>query len=224
MKTLPCDIVRDLLPLYVDDVVHDTTRLAIKQHLQTCDACRMEAERMNAHMELPINENVQHAEAQILNNLKKHLFRKKVIVSIFSIAIAILVLFSVYSYMALTEVAIPYDAHNMTISEQDGQLYIRYHYDDAACDGSVAFDPAVITIDGQEQMVVGVYYYETLWSKYVAPYLPIGEKSATELAFCLGYFDEIDQVYYGGFDLKNGHFDYATAIGDMNLIWEKNAS
>lgn len=224
MKTLPCDIVRDLLPLYVDDVVHETTKQAIEQHLQICGTCRKEAEKMNAHIELPINENVQHAEAQVLNDLRKRFFRKKVVVSIVSVVLVIVFLFSAYSYMAIHEFVIPYDAQNMIVSERDGQLYISYHYENAACSGSVGFDPAKITVDGQERVVVGVYYYETLWSKYVTSHLPFGEASATELAFYLGDLDEIDQVYYGDFELSNGILDYDAAISEMNLVWDKNAS
>ena len=35
-----CDIVRDLLPLYVDNVVSDTSREIIEEHLSDCDGCK----------------------------------------------------------------------------------------------------------------------------------------------------------------------------------------
>lgn len=42
--TLPCDIVRDLLPLYHDGVVSETTGQAVETHLEGCPPCRREYE------------------------------------------------------------------------------------------------------------------------------------------------------------------------------------
>lgn len=35
-----CEIVEDLLPLYVDDVCSDQSKVAVEDHLQECDRCR----------------------------------------------------------------------------------------------------------------------------------------------------------------------------------------
>ena len=40
MKKMDCDIIRDLLPLYIDDVVSDATKELVETHLKDCDACR----------------------------------------------------------------------------------------------------------------------------------------------------------------------------------------
>lgn len=37
---MECDIVRDLLPLYVEKLVSETSRKAVEEHLEECDACR----------------------------------------------------------------------------------------------------------------------------------------------------------------------------------------
>ena len=34
-----CEIVRDLLPLYVDDVCSPASRAMVAEHVQTCGAC-----------------------------------------------------------------------------------------------------------------------------------------------------------------------------------------
>ena len=41
-NTLPCDIVRDILPLYIDDVVSETTKNAVADHLESCHECKNE--------------------------------------------------------------------------------------------------------------------------------------------------------------------------------------
>ena len=41
MKKISCNIIRDILPLYLDDVVSDDTKELVEEHLETCDACMM---------------------------------------------------------------------------------------------------------------------------------------------------------------------------------------
>lgn len=37
---IPCNIIRDLLPLYIDRIESDESRAAVKEHLSTCPDCR----------------------------------------------------------------------------------------------------------------------------------------------------------------------------------------
>ena len=41
-KRLPCELVRDVLPLYVDEAVNEVTADLVKEHIDECDACREE--------------------------------------------------------------------------------------------------------------------------------------------------------------------------------------
>ncbi len=43
MKT-DCCIVRDILPLYVENIVSDETAVLVKEHLDECESCRKEAD------------------------------------------------------------------------------------------------------------------------------------------------------------------------------------
>lgn len=36
----PCDIIKDLLPLYIDDVLSEESRRAVSEHLTECDSCQ----------------------------------------------------------------------------------------------------------------------------------------------------------------------------------------
>ena len=37
---ITCNIIEDLLPLYVDDMVSEDSRQLVEEHLKTCPACR----------------------------------------------------------------------------------------------------------------------------------------------------------------------------------------
>ena len=40
MNKIPCEVVRDLLPSYIDGLTSGTTNQIIEEHLEECDACR----------------------------------------------------------------------------------------------------------------------------------------------------------------------------------------
>ena len=46
MTKLPCEIVKDLLPLYIDKLTTEVTNSAIEEHISTCPACNEVMESM----------------------------------------------------------------------------------------------------------------------------------------------------------------------------------
>ena len=43
---ITCNIIEDLLPLYVDDMVSEDSRQLVEEHLKMCPACRKMQEEM----------------------------------------------------------------------------------------------------------------------------------------------------------------------------------
>ena len=76
MKEISCNIIRDLLPLYVDGVVSDDTSELVESHLAECEECRKEAERIKEHLSLPDSRQAEEAEARVIKDFGKE-FRKK---------------------------------------------------------------------------------------------------------------------------------------------------
>ena len=64
-----CDIVRDLLPLYVDNVVSDTSREIIEEHLSDCDGCKeylkkLRDEELESHLKAEKNAVIEYGTRQ----------------------------------------------------------------------------------------------------------------------------------------------------------------
>ena len=70
-----CNIIRDILPLYAEDMVSDDTVSFVEEHLQTCAECSAMYERIKEGGIVMTNEN-KSMEQEIVNTLKK--LRKKV--------------------------------------------------------------------------------------------------------------------------------------------------
>lgn len=90
MSKLSCNIVRDLLPLYVDGVLEKESIEEIKEHLQTCAECRELFETMKSDV-IPTAKEAPTIQIPELKNLLKRIKMQNLIIA--GIVIVILVLF-----------------------------------------------------------------------------------------------------------------------------------
>ena len=67
---IPCEVIRDLFPIYHDGVCSGESKAIVEEHLAACEGCRAELEAMDAA--LPV-ENTQRnwEEARAVENLSK---------------------------------------------------------------------------------------------------------------------------------------------------------
>lgn len=62
MNRIHCDIVKDLLPLYVEDVCSEKSKIEIEKHLEECEECR-------CYYEILKEENPKVEKGWVSNNL-----------------------------------------------------------------------------------------------------------------------------------------------------------
>ena len=53
MKGIHCAVIKDLLPLYYDDVCSEETRILIEAHIASCNECKKELENLHTTIEIP---------------------------------------------------------------------------------------------------------------------------------------------------------------------------
>lgn len=49
-RILSCEIIGDLLPLYVDDIASDDSRKAVDEHVESCPGCRKKLHDMTSSL------------------------------------------------------------------------------------------------------------------------------------------------------------------------------
>lgn len=228
MKKISCNIIKDILPLYLDDVVSNDTKELVEEHLDICDSCRMEANILSQNIALPTNRNIKLSDAKVVKKLKSRLLRKKIIISIISVVASAAIMTGIYAYMSLADSFIPYDRTNIRVAEEDGRLLASYHGNNLA--GTVTIGERTVTIGGEKKNVVIFSYYETLWSRYIEP---LFKRSKEESGICdFGSSTEIDQVYYAKFNLDSyldscnhssppKEWDYDYMIERSEMVWSK---
>ena len=68
-----CEVIRDLLPLYADDVCSETSRGLVEEHLQECPDCSAMLEKLRSH---EIETDLQEEKEQVIEYQAKR-FRRR---------------------------------------------------------------------------------------------------------------------------------------------------
>ena len=100
MKT-PCSVIRDLLPLYQDGVCSPESRQLVEEHLEECETCRAEWERMSApiptaHPQVE-ERNVAQAASSAWKRGRRRAFSKGFVIAAVLVAVTCLCIAILFS-------------------------------------------------------------------------------------------------------------------------------
>ena len=87
---ISCDIIRDLLPLYAEDLVSEDSRRLVAEHLYSCDACSVALVELKKNAPIPVE-----VSAEALGKVKKDIRRRRVL----SVMAAVLTLLTLVSFV-----------------------------------------------------------------------------------------------------------------------------
>ena len=73
---IPCSVVRDLLPLYAEEMIEEETRALVDEHLEECSECSQKLEEIRAAAAVPA-ENTAVDTAKPLLALKKMINKRR---------------------------------------------------------------------------------------------------------------------------------------------------
>ena len=97
MKDTSCNIIEDLLPLYVDDVCSDETKKMIEDHIKYCSGCQQKFDQMKSDLPIDnIEDNID--DSKIISKLSDTWIKNTRLDAKTSI---IIVLFYVFAIVAL---------------------------------------------------------------------------------------------------------------------------
>ena len=72
-----CAVIKDLLPLYADDVLSQESKELVSQHLESCENCKSEYANMQTEIKTP--PRTDDAKINALKTMKKKIFRQRVV-------------------------------------------------------------------------------------------------------------------------------------------------
>ena len=69
---MKCEVIRDLMPLYLDECCSESSRELVEEHLKECDCCRKMAEQMRKELIVGTEEKQENLrEAELLQTGKE---------------------------------------------------------------------------------------------------------------------------------------------------------
>ena len=92
---IPCSVVRDLLPLYAEEMIEEETRALVDEHLEECSDCSQKLEEIKAAAAVPA-ENTAVDTAKPLLALKKTINKRRRITAAIAALCVFILLFSAF--------------------------------------------------------------------------------------------------------------------------------
>lgn len=186
---LSCNIIRDLLPLYCDDICSEDSREMIENHLSDCQECSDIFRKMQSDSnEIKKGQPFELEKSKVLKGIKKSIFKKKVLIAIIAVVSTITAVLGLYSAATLIESPKEYiDGLVRVEPAYDGAINLFYQGSNYACVYGMEKE---ITVDGQTKNAAFIYYTDSFWTKYLER-----KHSSGTLQFTMG---EDIMADYGG--------------------------
>ncbi len=131
---IPCEMIKDLLPLYIDELVSETTDKEMKLHLSECETCSRSLQNMK-NPEIPIAEE----EEKEISFLKKNKMANRMII-IASIACSV-ILIALVSLILYRRAQVKFDMASFAVEAGVGDTFLFGEYEQ---DGNLENGPEPI--------------------------------------------------------------------------------
>ncbi|WP_343208771.1 zf-HC2 domain-containing protein [Anaerolentibacter hominis] len=199
-----CAVIRDLLPLYYDQVCSKESRELVEEHVKECEACREELDKMGKPELIQMKEgDLEQAKVQSLKHVKKRIRWRGIIIAGVTAAIILVLLITGASYMKTSIRPVEYSSKISVEIDGAGNLCAFLNgmdYD------RVVSKTVVREEDGREVSDIYFYFSSSLWSrvfngsgvssaKYVVAYQNIAQEQKSGA-------DGVSRIYYftGSYD------------------------
>ena len=137
MAKITCDIVKDLIPLYVDNVLSGDSKKLVEEHLQSCEECR---EYNKAISEGAVFASSRSAkEKALIKKIKNKINYKRLATACITAVVVAAISFSAFYVGFVREYYLPYDdsgvyVENNTIKTRS-EYQCFYGFDDPEEEG-----------------------------------------------------------------------------------------
>ncbi len=127
MSNRECNIVRDLLPLYVEDIVSEDTKQFVNEHLSECDDCKKELNLLKSDIFINENETETDASTEIMKKIRFGINKKRIFTAILSSVLSFIIAILLFAYLT-APVYIPYSEGNnlVKVNENDGIVTLSF--------------------------------------------------------------------------------------------------
>lgn len=156
---MDCNIIRDLLPLYADNMTSDTSRRHIEDHIKTCPECR----RLRDEMCAPMEPKPEETQEQILERVYKKQRRKNIL---FWVSICLALVLTVWGFLEIN-----FSGELIYAASTNEERILKKMPALALTDAELALAETILEIPEIQKFLASGEESVTLDTDAVAPYL-----------------------------------------------------
>lgn len=197
---ISCNMISDLLPLYVENMASQDTRDIVEEHIASCENCKKRLEEMWTLEELPIDTDIAP-----LRNIQNTLRREKLQTIILSVMVTLV--FAVVTMAYLTAPAyISYNENVVSIIEK-GDGTVLLNFSEEVSGFHVKQYPAA----NNSGYVYDITTWETIWHQKIS-------KNNLENTVLNPNGETVASIYYYNTDGSENILIYGDPITDGSVI------
>lgn len=153
---ITCNIIRDLLPLYAENMLSEDSGLLVEEHIRTCEDCRQHLSELSGRTEVPAD-----FETIPLKKIKSLMLRKKVQTVILSVILALFAFVLAAGNLTAPQYY-PYANELVMLTEgENGVLFASF--DEKASGYAVSSTLS----DDKTGLVYHLVAWDSIWSRHI---------------------------------------------------------
>ncbi len=114
-----CDMIKDLLPLYADEVCSEESRKTVAAHIAGCPECRSMLEKMNKQLAVNVNNDIG-----TLKRIKKRIWIERIVIGLIAVAVLVTGGWMGCFYLFNTDQTMDYEKYHLDVNvyaEEDAE-------------------------------------------------------------------------------------------------------
>lgn len=235
MTKIPCEIIRDLLPLYQDDICSEKSRIAIEKHMKECESCRTYLKRMECEIPIEVDEaegtNEEWNAFREFSEKVSRKLNKRIVMAcgvVFLICMMLTVALSSDAFQSyhLSRIAAEDIKAEEVYELKDGRLYVHvkskrritglsYPQTDMDTGTETAVGKDAVGATREQKNTVT---YEVSMDSSINPFAGLMYITSKEVAYVIP-FEDGQIVTENG--TKVSEFDYIGRSGEKKILWQE---
>ncbi|NMA95078.1 MAG: zf-HC2 domain-containing protein [Clostridiales bacterium] len=193
---ISCDVINDLLPLYVEGLVSEDSRIIIEKHLNECVNCNKEFQSFKKLKTIPMDTSMEP-----FKRVKRKLSKKRSQLILSTIIIVLIVVIVCINYLT-APIHLPYNSSVESIQRYEGDnIIITFSHEVAG------YDISKYKADDNSGYIYHLTTWDTIWHRYFP-------KNAIPNIALNPDKDEVESIYYYSTDGKEDILIYGKMQSD----------
>jgi len=153
MQVIDCNVIKDLLPLYEEELASDSSRKIVEEHIEECLYCKKELEQMKEVIRIP--------QLPLLRSLKRILTIKTILTSVITMVVIVFLGMISFVYLNSPIELSEKESIQKIEAKEDGTLIIKLKDKVSGC---AMFSESIKGENSKLNDQVMIYRcYTTLW-------------------------------------------------------------